>query len=446
MKTHERTCGQVLTSTGWRSIRCLVAFAGLPLFVLVSACSLVSPHEDLARPGPTSPHIASLDVLSLEYLRTRDYTANFMPELKLGDERNISEYSKRFGKPYYSTYVMSYRSDGLRVYSRVDLPPSGVVMPSKGFPVIIFSHGWVGEAAAPGYDFDYTAGAYYGDLLDRYVKAGYVVVTPGFRGHGAVKGVPAEGIEYVAAYDNGSYLSPVFYAIDLLHALYATGTLNAVAWESFGGPRIRVDTDRIYLTGHSQGGDAAFTALAVAGSPALRHHFAAGSIWCGSIAGRIAQGAYFGPMEASPDAVADPAYFPHMPDWWDAHQYTGSIQSGIDDRRQQMYRTIKAYVVDQAALSMDSNRLATPMSRIDAFEHPEYFKVPVDLHYSDMDYFSIPQWNEAAIRNIRASGGQGNAYRYSGNSHALLVVPGWSPAEATPGRETALERTIGRFR
>ncbi len=98
--------------------------------------------------------------------------------------------------------MASYRSDGLRVYTRVDVPPGP--MPAGGWPVIIFSHGWVGAAGAPSYGFQYSANSYYGDELDAWIKAGFVVLTPGFRGHGTVSGIPAEGLEYIEAYDDGS--------------------------------------------------------------------------------------------------------------------------------------------------------------------------------------------------------------------------------------------------
>ena len=91
---------------------------------------------------------------------------------------------------------------------------------------LFIAHGWVGADGAPGYTFNYAADSYYGDMLDAWVKAGYVVLMPGFRGHGTVNDVPADGLEWIQTYDNGSYLSPIFYAIDILNLLDSVDSLE----------------------------------------------------------------------------------------------------------------------------------------------------------------------------------------------------------------------------
>lgn len=393
--------------------------------------------------APESPGIASLSEISIDGLRSREFSSTLSIEQQLGDATGSSEYSQFYGEPYYNTFLASYQSDGLLNYARVDLPPGD--MPEAGYPVVIFSHGWVGEDGAPGYTFNYAADSYYGDLLDAYAKAGFVVLMPGFRGHGTLNGVPAEGLEYIQAYDNGSYLSPIFYAIDILNLLAGTDSLNEVDWAQWGAGDVKVDPSRIYLTGHSQGGDAAFTALAVSSSPNLENHFAAASIWSGSLAGRVEQGAFFGPQEASQDALADPAYFPHMPSWWDPAWYWGTIEEGIASKQAEMYETVRAFVADQSDADPSTNSLVPEMARLDAANYVHYIDVPLDLHYSDMDHYSIPQWNEGVIRKLRATGGSGAAYRYAGNSHEFTTTEGWSPGGATPGRNTAIERTIELF-
>ena len=196
------------------------------------------------------PSIPSLKTLSIDRLRGQSFSSTLAIEKQLGDDTGSSAYSQFYGPPYYNTYMASYRSDGLRVYSRVDLPPTE--MPENGYPVIIFAHGWVGVDGAPGYGFNYAANSYYGDILDAYVKAGFILLMPGFRGHGTVNDVPAEGLEYIQVYDNGSYLSPIFYGIDILNLLGGVASLEEVDWQAWGAGELRVDTSRIYLTGHSQ--------------------------------------------------------------------------------------------------------------------------------------------------------------------------------------------------
>ena len=165
--------------------------------------------------------------------------------------------------------MASYTTDGLNVYSRVDVPPTE--MPEEGYPVIIYAHGWVGADGAPGYTFNYSANSYYGDMLDAWVKAGYLLLMPGFRGHGTVNGTPADGIEWMQTYDNGSYLSTRFYAVDILNLLDSVETLDDIDWSAWGiDEDISVNTKRIFLTAHSQGGDAADHAFAFPAVPMSR--------------------------------------------------------------------------------------------------------------------------------------------------------------------------------
>ena len=413
----------------------------LGIFTLMNIQSKAVAEDNTS--GPTPPAIASLSDISIDGLRNRTFTSTVTIEEQLGDDTGSSAYSQFYGAPYYNTFMASYDSDGLNVYARVDIPPTP--MPVDGYPVIIFAHGWVGEASAPGYTFNYSADSYYGDMLDAYVKAGYILLMPGFRGHGTVNGVPADGLEYIQAYDNGSYLSPIFYGIDILNLLEGVDSLEDVDFTAWGASNVQVDLSRIYITAHSQGGDAAFSTLPVSTSPNLDNHFAAASIWAGSVEGRVEQGAFFGPQETSADAVNDPAYFPHMPSWWDPAWYWGTIQDGLDWRQGQMYDTVKMYVADQAGADPATNSLVEVMATVDAAKHLQYINMPVDLHYSDMDHYSIPEWNETVIRKIRITNGTGNAYMYEGNSHEFDVIGGWSPPGSVAGRQTAIDRTIDLF-
>ncbi|WP_420641524.1 alpha/beta hydrolase family protein [Candidatus Leptofilum sp.] len=427
----------------------IVALVGL--LVLVGMQSNVAASEAMADqaveqarvPDLEPPAIQSLRQLSIDGLRGRTFRSSITIEEQLGDDTGSSEYSQFFGAPYYNTYMASYRSDGLNVYSRVDIPPTE--MPEDGYPVIVFAHGWVGANGAPGYTFNYGANSYYGDMLDAYVKAGYVLLMPGFRGHGTVNGVPADGIEYMHAYDNGSYLSTMFYAIDILNLLGGVDSLNHTDWAAWGAGDVQIDTSRIYLTAHSQGGDAAFTAFTVSSSPKLDNHFAAASLWASSIEGRIEQGAFLGPQEWSADAWTDPAYFPHMPSWWDPAWSTATIEDGLANRKNTMYDTVNTYVADQGDADPDTNSLVEIMATLDAAKHTQYITAPLDLHYSDMDHYSIPEWNEGIMRKLRMMGGSGNTYLYAGNSHEFRVIDGWSPAGSIPGRDMAIERTIALF-
>lgn len=390
--------------------------------------------------------IESLNEISIDGLRAREYGSSLAIASQLGDAMGSSEYSEFYGAPFYNTYMASYSSDDLNVYSRVDIPPTE--MPADGYPVIIYAHGWVGADGAPDYTFNYAAESYYGDMLDAWVKAGYVVLMPGFRGHGTVDDVPAEGVEWIQAYDNGSYLSPIFYAVDILNLLDSVDSLNSVDWSTWGfddAAAVKINPERIFLTAHSQGGDAAHTAMAVSSSPNMSHNFAGASIWAGSIQGPIEQGAFLGPQEASVDAWTDPAYFPHMPSWWSDDWSPDTIEDGIMKKKSQMYETVIANVADQSDADIESNSLLPVMAMLSAHNYPQYFTAPTDFHYSDMDHYSIPEWNETMARKIRMVGGVSTTHMYVGNSHEFKVVEDWSPEGAEAGRMMAIESSIALF-
>jgi len=305
---------------------------------------------------------------------------------------------------------------------------------------VVYAHGWVGEEGAPGYKFGTGSSDFMATILNRFVQEGYVVIVPGFRGHGTVKGAQAEGIEWIKAFDNGSYLSPIFYAVDLLHCLQALVTIELAV------PGLKVNPKRIYLSGHSQGGDAALTALAISSSPKLPLKFSAASIWAGCFEGRIEQGRFYGAMETSADATKDPRFLQVMPSWWKPSMYTGTIEQGQRRRQQQMYETVRQRVADQADADPLRQPLDAAMAAIDAIKHPQYILGPLQLHFSDMDYYSPPAWNEPLARAVNAKGGSAQAYRYSGNTHSFSVESGWSPAGSQPGINRIVARSLALFR
>jgi dienelactone hydrolase len=371
---------------------------------------------------PASPAISSLSTLAISSLRQRDYHASF-------------QFEERAGRDTWA----SYRSDGLRVYARIVTPPPERKLPPQGWPVVIYAHGWVGEQGAPRYRFGVGSADSMATVLERFLQAGYAVVVPGFRGHGTVKGVQAEGIEWIRAYDNGSYLSPIFYAVDLLHALQALASIDKVL------PGLQVDAKRIYLTGHSQGSDAALTALAVASSPSLQVQFAAASLWASCFEGRIEQGRFYGAMEASADALKDPRFLHVMPHWWKPSMYTGTIEQGQQRRQQQMYDTVRRLVADQADANPQTRPLDAAMAAIDAFKHPQFIRAPLQLHFSDMDHYSPPAWNETLARAVNDAGGRAQALRHPGNTHSFRVEPGWSTPGSVPGIDLIGERSLALF-
>ncbi len=412
---------------------------------------------------PTGPAIDSLDTLSISALRGREYGA------EIRTLRDVAD------KPYPSQMV-SYDSDGLSVFARFDRPRSPP--PAEGYPVVVFCHGWVGIEAAPGLDFYYAADSNYGAMIDAYVDAGFAVFTPGFRGHGTESGVAADGIEFLEAWDNGSYLSPVFYAIDVLNLL---DSLDSIA---------DINRSRVNLVGHSQGGDVVLIALAVAGEGSrLQTPVAAASIWSGTFASRFTQLETYAPMGTSPEAflagdgtwtgtavghdgsvnprfvfgypadrieTVDPGQWTWQRDVWSAATTVIPLRRKLDE----IYGAINSHVrdIDDASYTLTllpdgrvgiehDPRVAAAMQRIGGYDAVRFLTEPLVLQHSDRDFYSFPEWNADLCRRVNAAGGACQDFEYAGNDHSLRksTHEWFSPPGVRSGFELALRRDIALF-
>jgi len=437
-------------------LACLIALPALA----IAACS------ELETQAPSSPHIDSLSVLFVDSLRSRSYGSTISIIEPRPNEASDS-------------YIAAYNSDGLRVYSRVDVPLTAA--PDGGYPIVVFVHGWIGQDDAPDLDFYYGKNNNYGQMIDAYVDAGFAVFTPGWRGHGTVNGVPADGIEFMQAWDNGSYLSPVFYAVDVLNLVDGLATF----------PGAKLNLERINTVSHSQGGDVALIALAVAGEgSSVRNEIHAASIWSGTFPSRFTQLQTYWPMQSTPEAfmsgddtwngtatgangsVNERFVFGYPSDWigtinrdkWTWQNDTWSVASVPDAivvKLDQMYAAINEYVrdIDDAeyllaigdsgfySVAHDS-RIETAMKRIGAFDAPKFLTEPLALQHSDRDFYSFPEWNADLCQRINAANGTCHDFEYPENTHSLRVSeqPWFSGETAVEGFSFAIQRDIALFR
>ena len=385
---------------------------------------------------------------------------------------------KRVDSRTYPSYLASYKSDGLRLYTRIDVPASPT--PDEGYPVVIFVHGYRGFDLAPSLNFYYGEDSYYHDLVEAYVGSGFVVLTPGLRGHGSIDGLPAEGIEYMAAWDNGSYLVPVFYAIDVLNLLDGLATFTEE----------HLNLKRVNLSGHSQGGDVVLTALAIAGEgSAVNTPIHAASIWSGTFSPRFTQAETFEAMHKSSQAFTagdgtwngtavsadgsvnrhfifgypgDWIESPHPNEWtWQKETWSiPTVDQAIKLKLNEMYGAINKFVldVDDLAFQVESTvgdkakiihdpRLVAAFEKIDAFTHERLISEKLILQYSDRDLFSPPAWNETLCHRVNDAGGQCTGFMYLENTHLLGVSEHrwFSSAEAKPGFDLAVKRDAAHF-
>ncbi len=122
----------------------------------------------------------------------------------------------------YNQYIVSFLSDGLKIYALMTVPVNG--KPDSGWPVIIFNHGYIPPT-------QYETTSRYVAYVDALARNGYIVFKPDLRGNGNSQGQP-----------EGAYYSPA-YATDVLNALSSVQRYPDA------------DPNRIGMWGHSMGGN-----------------------------------------------------------------------------------------------------------------------------------------------------------------------------------------------
>ena len=170
--------------------------------------------------------------------------------------------------PRYNRYIVSYQSDGLKLFGLLTFPTGD--KPVGGWPVILLNHGYIPPT-------EYSTDGSYAGIVAPLAAAGYIVFKPDYRGHGSSPGIPYQ-----------VYVSPG----------YVTDSLNALA-------SIRkykdANPDRIGVWGHSMGGNITLHELV------LTHDFKAAVIMAGVV------GSYSGIL-----------------DWWTARVATGVLTTQND--------------------------------------------------------------------------------------------------------------------
>lgn len=263
-----------------------------PIWFLIAVLALTAcfASNPALTPAPVTPPdappggVAITHPLSIYTLRDRAYTgSDFVVEQTLEPGSN------------YSRSVVSYLSDGLKIYALMTVPFGE--RPPTGFPVVIFNHGYIPPT-------EYRTTERYVAYVDAFARSGYIVIKSDYRGHGSSEGAP-----------ESAYGSPA-YVIDVLNALASARRYPDA------------DPDRIGMWGHSMGGYITIRAMVA------QQNIKAGVIWAGVVdsytdmlTSWFRRGGWRDSMMAeygSPDA---------NPDFWNAisansflHQLSGPVQ------------------------------------------------------------------------------------------------------------------------
>ncbi|GIW61892.1 MAG: hypothetical protein KatS3mg089_0744 [Patescibacteria group bacterium] len=208
------------------SIKTLLLILSFFLIIYLLIVLFSSPHTEFLRKNLNSSvnpqdktEFSYFEEMTIPFLRSRKY------ESKLGELKFLEDNGQ------YLSYLTSYTSDGLKINALLTIPRGD--MPKKGWPAIVFVHGYI-----PPEQY-ITNGRSYSAYVDYLARNGFVVLKIDLRGHGDSEGKPGGG----------------YYGSD-----YVVDTLNA--YEALKNADF-VNPNAIGMWGHSMAGNILLRSMAV---------------------------------------------------------------------------------------------------------------------------------------------------------------------------------------
>ena len=309
--------------------------------------------------------------LSITGLRSRSYGAQLSVIQEISREENG-----------FRSFLVSYQSDGLTVFGRINLP-SGKIQP-QGFPAVVFAHGFSPDPLDP----NYFQRPYYETWINAYADAGFAVIMPGYRGHAIIDGNKAGGSEYIDKYAH-LYLTSPFYAIDVLNMMAGLSTLSSGGEGDLGDyPQLEncLDDENIFLSAHSMGGDVALAVLAI------EENFRAASIWAGVCAD-----------------IRDVAEF------YTAYE---ALEKKLDEPLETLFNE-KWRMVEAAA--QKTPFLIDDINALNGLFYLDSLAAPIILHHGTRDTAVPDEWSVNLHQKLGELGKESKLYLYEGNNHELSL-------------------------
>jgi dipeptidyl aminopeptidase/acylaminoacyl peptidase len=259
--------------------------------------------------------------------------------------------------PGFTASLVAYRSSALNVFALVATPTTPA--PPSGFPVLIANHGT--HPDPPRYGFtpagvDSRPGDYYRPIPELFVRRGFLVVMPDYRGHNS-----SEGVEFARG-----FLASGYYTEDVLALLPGLRDIP------------HADVDNVFMWGHSLGGEVTLRALLAT------DRIRAASLWS-SVGGDIWDQAY------------------HYSRYKDREAPDGS---GIEKAR------IQDLKKDIAALGAPYDWAAREPLR-----YLKFLRTPLVLHHSIGDTGAKYEWSERLAKELYMAGADYQFYTYAGGDH-----------------------------
>lgn len=159
-------------------------------------------------------------------------------ETRINIENKIRETNR------FVSYKISYSSDGLKLFALMNVPLGNP--PTRGWPIVMVNHGYIPPE-------QYSTENSYINTSAYFANAGFLVLKPDYRGHDNSDG------------EAGSLVSRINYAVDVLNLMAGIDQIE------------KANENKIYLFGHSMGGDISLRILEVSDK------ISAASLWAPAV-------------------------------------------------------------------------------------------------------------------------------------------------------------------